>query len=234
MTEDGPTEQPPHTDDITDRARPTESAEDVESPVWRVLLGIPRGREHDLRVIEQLSLASFFDLRLSLHQLRNSKYELLQRYTDLERLRDVHPRRGALTKLERRIQLFEQAIRSKELVATQALGASEEGLPEAASPCADRRDAIPTRMRRHGPRPDIDSHRKVAEVVDRLGPQWKDDPELLCQSLDDAKVSVSKAWLKKRRESWNEAFLDTTAENIIKAVLYRLKKAEKASWHNVE
>jgi len=77
MADDGPTSEPPRKDDITeDRATPAET-DDVQSPVWRVLLGVPRGREHDLRVVEQLSRGSFFDLRLNLHRLRNSKFELL-------------------------------------------------------------------------------------------------------------------------------------------------------------
>jgi len=141
----------------------------------------------------------------------------------------VHPRRGALNKLERKIRLFEEAIRSKELAAAEVVAPSA-ALPEPApsripgTPVAST-SAIPAPIRRHGPRPDIDSHRKVAEVVEKLGPQWKENAARLCESLDGAEVRVSEDWVKKGRESWADGLADTSPENIIKAVKYRLKKA---------
>jgi len=114
MADEEPDPESPATDGVADdRAKTTEAAE-MDSSAWRVLLGIPRGKEHDLRVTELFSRASVVDLHLRLNELKNRKYELLRQFSDLERLRDVHPRRGALNKLERRIRLFEEAIRSKE------------------------------------------------------------------------------------------------------------------------
>ncbi len=140
MADDGPTVEPQHTESLGEEgAEPTRAntwpaeGTEVESDVLRVLLGRTRGREHDLRVIKQLSRVSVLGLSVRLREAKRSKYELLQRHPDLDQHRDVHPQGGKLTRLERQIGLVEEAIRSKELTATEATGTSPEFLEAAAS-----------------------------------------------------------------------------------------------------
>ncbi len=80
----------------------------------------------------------------------------------------------------------------------------------------------------------MESHRKVAEVVNTLGSQWKEDLPALCERLDAAEASVSKAWRKQGRNSWVEALDVLPSEDIIKAVNYRLAQVRKASKQTFE
>ncbi len=234
------TEEPPGPDDITGSdATPNESG-DTLSPVFRAAFGLPRGHDHDVRVIEQLSRATLVELHLRLTWAKNRKYTLLQQYQDLERLREIHPQRHALAHRERQIHIFEEAIRLKsQLQAAEAdipestdapdstrepEGTAQETVepdvaPECASPCT-----FLTPKRRHGPKPDMESHLKVASMATDLK-NWKDDLETLCNRLDRAGVPVSESWRKRHLKSWVDALEETGPENVIKAVGYRLKKA---------
>lgn len=82
--------------------------------------------------------------------------------------------------------------------------------------------------RRRGPKPDMESHRKVAQIVGRCGPNWQDQTvlEKVCRALDKSKIPPSKSWEKwsPAALSWERA-LQNHPEHVIKAIAYRLQKA---------
>jgi hypothetical protein len=114
---------------------------------------------------------------------------------------DIHPQRHALAHRERQIYIFKEAIRLKSQLqaaeagipastdppdSTRALeGAAQDTVPPDVAPECASPSALPTSKRRHGPKPDMDSHLKVAAIAADLN-NWKDDLETLCNRLDQA------------------------------------------------
>jgi hypothetical protein len=82
--------------------------------------------------------------------------------------------------------------------------------------------------RRRGPKPDMENHRKVAQVVSRCGPEWQDKAALnkICGTLDRKKIPAPKSWAKwtPAVRSWEPVSL-YRRECVIKAIDYRLQKA---------
>jgi hypothetical protein len=99
-------------------------------------------------------------------------------------------------------------------------------LPEARNDPNKPENKLP--RRRPGPRPDIESHRKVAQITRRCGSDWQDEAvlEKVCRALDRNKISASKSWAKWTPPalSWERA-LEYHKERVIKAIAYRLQKA---------
>jgi hypothetical protein len=234
-----PTEESPGPNDTTGSETAAKESGDILSPVFRAAFGLPRGHDHDLRVINKLSGGSLVELHLGLNRAKNRKYALLRQHPDLERLMDIHPQRHALAHRERQIYIFEEAIRLNRQFqgaaagipastdapdSTRALeGTAQETVPTDVAPECASPSALPTPKRRHGPKPDMDSHLKVAAIATGLK-NWKDELETLCNKLDQTGVPVSEFWRKRHLKSWVDALEETGPENIIKAVEYRLKK----------
>ena len=102
------------------------------------------------------------------------------------------------------------------------LGTSAQGATTALS-----RTGATKAPRRHGPKADMEFYRKAAEVISKFGPSWKEETESVCELLDEAGVAVSNAWKKQTWGSWVDASNETSRENIVKAVEYRLRMASR-------
>jgi hypothetical protein len=90
-----------------------------------------------------------------------------------------------------------------------------------------RPEKQPSRRRR-GPRPDMKSHRKVAQIIKRCGSDWQEAAALekACLALDHNKIPTSKSWAKLNPPalSWERALL-YHRDRVIKAIAYRLQQA---------
>jgi len=84
--------------------------------------------------------------------------------------------------------------------------------------------------RRRGPEPDIDTARKVAEIVALHGEDWQsqDALEKICKALDKAGVPISKAWEKWRPKvhTWERAW-ENRPRPVVQAIEHRLKTAQR-------
>jgi len=244
MAEEWPESEHPPTPDVADRAKSTEPI-NVGSSAARVLHGVRRSKEHDLRMIEQFSRASIPELSSHLSDFKSRKYELLRQYSDLERLRDSHPQRGRLDRLERRIWLIEEAIRSKEhKPAAEKRGEDQSvspsptnGQTEAPSeqlvkvgavmpPLSVRAPAHPISQpqpsrRRAGRKPNAGYNAQVAEVL-RDFPDWRDRLREVCEALDKRDVVLPQTKKAKRQgwATWMDAF-DEDPEWVRKALQHR-------------
>jgi hypothetical protein len=179
-------------------------------------------------MIEQFSRASIAELYAHLSDFKNRKYALLHQYSDLERLRDIHPRRGSLLRVERRIWLLEEAIRSKELKsATEKLGGEQPTEVGAVMlPTATPAPAPPIYLpqpspRQAGRKPNTDYNAKVAEILWDY-PDWRDRLREVCEALDKRGVGLPQTKKAKGRgwTTWMDAF-DEDPEWVRKALQHR-------------
>jgi hypothetical protein len=103
--------------------------------------------------------------------------------------------------------------------------AAEKKTPEPLPPIARHKDSRP-----RGPRPDIEHHRQVAEIVSTFGDDWELDTNLLamCKEFDKRKVPFPPNWRKRRppARSWARAASDLRPL-VVEAVRYRLRMATK-------
>jgi hypothetical protein len=62
---------------------------------------------------------------------------------------------------------------------------------------------------RHGPKPDLENHRKVAEIVKPYGDEWKEEKSLakICKTLDREKIACPEKWQyrKSPARTWSRA-----------------------------
>ena len=87
-----------------------------------------------------------------------------------------------------------------------------------------------TLKRRYGPKPAMERHHRIADVVTRHGNEWTraDNLERVAAALDKEKITVSQAWAtwNPAARSWRRA-LQSKPENVVKAIKYSLKMATK-------
>jgi hypothetical protein len=91
----------------------------------------------------------------------------------------------------------------------------------------------PAAPRKRGPKPDHESHIKVANIIRRFGEDWTSDDNLfeVCEELDREDVPVPKTWLTRRDGSartWSRA-RQNYAHLVIKAIKDRCKAAVGAA-----
>lgn len=132
-------------------------------------------------------------------------------------------------------QLFWQVWRAAQTgTVTETLQALEDGLAEllgltlAQIQKAAENQELPSR--RYGPQPDMESHRRVHEIVSKY-PNWKGQKELeaICEKLTVAGIAIPESW-RTRRQPANDwvGGLETDKELTIKAIEYRLRQAARA------
>lgn len=84
--------------------------------------------------------------------------------------------------------------------------------------------------RRFGPKPAMERHRRIAEIVTNYGDKWKQEEQLgqIAPKLDQGKIKTSPAWTKWNppTRSWRRA-VENNREKVIKAIEYSLKMASK-------
>ncbi len=247
MAEEWPESDHLPTPDVADRAKSTEPI-NVGSSAVRVLHGVRRSKEHDLRMIEQFSRASIPELYEQLNNFKHRKYALLHQHSDLERLRDIHPRRGSLDRLERRIWLLEEAIRSKQpKSATEKQGEDPGGspspingltegpteqpvevgavMPPSSVPAPAPQISLPqSSPRRAGRKPNTHYNAKVAAFL-RDFPNWRDHLLEVCEALDkrDVVLPQSKKANRQGWTRWMDAF-DEDPEWVRKALQHRAQR----------
>jgi hypothetical protein len=99
---------------------------------------------------------------------------------------------------------------------------SAQAEPKATPKLAGQRPTKP------GPRRDVDTARKVAEIVARVanGSPWKDCLENICEALDDELVPPPKPWRKRGIRSWCDA-LDSADDRGLakKAISHHLNQS---------
>jgi hypothetical protein len=96
---------------------------------------------------------------------------------------------------------------------------------ESPSPSAPR--PLP---RKRGPKPDLESHAKVARTIRAYGEGWTTDESLfeICEELDRQKIQVPKTWATRRdgsAHSWRRA-LQYYPHLVVKAIKDRCKASE--------
>lgn len=87
---------------------------------------------------------------------------------------------------------------------------------------------VSPRPRQHGPKANMDRHRKIAEIVEPYGDEWKQNVDEVARKLDGQKVPTSAAWAKQGRKvlSWQRA-VQNRSELVTKAIEYSLKMARR-------
>jgi hypothetical protein len=86
-----------------------------------------------------------------------------------------------------------------------------------------------TLPRKRGPKPDMENHAKVAQIISGYGEDWTTDESLwaICETLDQLDVPVPKTWPLRadgRSHSWRRAF-DNYPHLVVKAIKDRCKMA---------
>jgi hypothetical protein len=82
----------------------------------------------------------------------------------------------------------------------------------------------PVVKKKRGPRPDIENHKKVADIVGQHPDDWRTNEDVLeaiCRKLDSKHVPTSTKW---KTRSWKRA-QDLHRKKVVQAIEYRLKKA---------
>jgi hypothetical protein len=92
-------------------------------------------------------------------------------------------------------------------------------------------DGLQPKPRKRGPRPDVESHRKVLRIVSAYGDTWTSDDNLaeLCDELDREAIPVPKTWATRRdgqARSWSRA-RQHYPDLVIKAIKDRCKAAQQ-------
>jgi hypothetical protein len=104
-------------------------------------------------------------------------------------------------------------------------------LLQALEPSSTASDAAiePAPGRKRGPKPDLQTLRRFAEVVAPYGKKWKTHADEIYQKLDEARIPVPTTWPKRkdpRVQTWEDGscFLDRAA---LQALEYRYEKAKE-------
>ena len=84
--------------------------------------------------------------------------------------------------------------------------------------------------RKRGPKPDVENHAKVVNIVSSYGEHWTLDDNLreVCDTLDQQNVPIPKTWpvrLDGRSRSWSRAF-ENYPHLVVKAIKDRCKMAQ--------
>lgn len=108
------------------------------------------------------------------------------------------------------------------------IGSKAAGLPSASSKGISRR-------RKPGPKRDLATARRVAEVVKRVCPKgnWRARLDAVCKALDEDGIPVSPRWkrLEPPRLSWSN---NLSREIVVKAIQRRLDIAKAKKFPNKE
>jgi len=80
--------------------------------------------------------------------------------------------------------------------------------------------------RRHGPKPDMNRHRTIAEIVSPYGERWNEpaNSRTIADKLDQLNVATPKGW----RQSWTDC-RDSLPDRFTKAVTYSVKMNSRSA-----
>jgi hypothetical protein len=90
---------------------------------------------------------------------------------------------------------------------------------------------VPSTRRKRGPKPDMQNHNKVAEVISGYREAWAHDENLseVCEQLDSAGVPIPKTWPRRtdgKSRSWARA-LEHYPYLVVKAIKDRCRMARR-------
>ena len=131
------------------------------------------------------------------------------------------------------IEKLQDALRPTQVAGTtEALRQALVRLDECWEACDTKPvSADEPRKRRHGPKPNFSKHEKIAEAVDAIGSNWREDDQLarLVRMLDEARVPGSRGWAdwKTVPRSWQRA-AQYAPDLVIKTIEYSLSVIERS------